>query len=120
MRCVRSARKLVLPDRIERDVRKGLGGAQNELTPFYPRSPYGAAKVYGHFITVCYCESYELHASSRTLFNHESPRRGLEFVTRKITWHAAAIKLGLVEKLSPPISTPNETWGYAPHFVVAM
>ena len=68
---------------------------QNELTPFYPRSPYGVAKVYGHFITVNYRESYDLHASSGILFNHESPRRGLEFVTRKITWHAAAIRLGL-------------------------
>src|SRR5438309_10419533 len=68
---------------------------QNELTPFYPRSPYGVAKVYGHFITVNYRESYDLHASSGILFNHESPRRGLEFVTRKITWHAAAIRLGI-------------------------
>ena len=72
---------------------------QNELTPFYPRSPYGVAKAYGHFITVNYRESYDLHASSGILFNHESPRRGLEFVTRKITWHAAAIKLGLVDTL---------------------
>ena len=67
---------------------------QNELTPFHPRSPYGVAKVYGHFITVNYRESYGLHATSGILFNHESERRGREFVTRKITWHAAAIKAG--------------------------
>src|ERR671917_997932 len=72
---------------------------QNEATPFYPRSPYGVAKVYGHHITVNYRESYDLHASSGILFNHESPRRGLEFVTRKITWHAAAIKQGKLDKL---------------------
>ena len=71
---------------------------QTETTPFYPRSPYGVAKVYGHFITVNYRESYGLHATSGILFNHESPRRGLEFVTRKITWHAAAIKLGLDDR----------------------
>src|SRR3954447_3494537 len=65
---------------------------QTEDTPFYPRSPYGVAKAYGHHITVNYRESYDLHATSGILFNHESPRRGLEFVTRKITWHAAAIK----------------------------
>ena len=74
---------------------------QTEETPFYPRSPYGVAKVYGHFITVNYRESYDLHATSGILFNHESPRRGLEFVTRKITWHAAAIRLGLADKLTP-------------------
>src|SRR3954451_9424687 len=67
---------------------------QTETTPFYPRSPYGVAKVYGHHITVNYRESYDLFATSGILFNHESPRRGLEFVTRKITWHAAAIKHG--------------------------
>src|SRR5205807_1253959 len=70
---------------------------QNEETPFYPRSPYGVAKAYGHFITVNYRESYDLFAISGILFNHESPRRGLEFVTRKVSWHAAAIKLGLVD-----------------------
>src|SRR5690349_5449893 len=69
---------------------------QTERTPFYPRSPYGVAKVYGHWITVHYRESYDMHATSGILFNHESPRRGLEFVTRKITWHAAAIKHGLL------------------------
>ena len=74
---------------------------QTELTPFYPRSPYGVAKAYGHFITVNYRESYDLHATSGILFNHESPRRGLEFVTRKITWHAAAIKLGLARQAAP-------------------
>ena len=82
---------------------------QNELTPFYPRSPYGVAKVYGHFITVNYRESYDLHASSGILFNHESARRGLEFVTRKITWHAAAIRLGSGDKLTSGISTPSVT-----------
>ena len=74
---------------------------QTEKTPFYPRSPYGVAKAYGHFITVNYRESYDLHASSGILFNHESPRRGLEFVTRKITWHAAAIKLGQGQGAAP-------------------
>ena len=74
---------------------------QTETTPFYPRSPYGVAKAYGHFITVNYRESYDLHATSGILFNHESPRRGLEFVTRKITWHAAAIKLGLQRRAAP-------------------
>src|SRR3981189_208815 len=72
---------------------------QNEQTPFYPRSPYGVAKAYGHHIPVNYRESYELHATSGILFNHESERRGLEFVTRKITWHAAAIKLGQLDKI---------------------
>ena len=72
---------------------------QNEQTPFYPRSPYGVAKVYGHWITVNYRESYGLHATSGILFNHESPRRGMEFVTRKITHAAASIKLGLASEL---------------------
>src|SRR3954464_706263 len=72
---------------------------QSETTPFYPRSPYGVAKAYGHHITVNYRESYGLHASSGILFNHEGPRRSREFVTRKITWHAAAIKLGLLSEL---------------------
>ena len=70
---------------------------QRETTPFYPRSPYGVAKVYGHWITINYRESYNLHASSGILFNHESPRRGLEFVTHKITHGAARIKLGLAQ-----------------------
>src|SRR5437588_7306125 len=73
---------------------------QNEQTPFYPRSPYGVAKVYGHQLPVNYRESYDLQATSGILFNHESERRSLEFVTRKITWHAAAIKLGLASELA--------------------
>ena len=93
---------------------------QKESTPFYPRSPYGVAKVYGHFITVNYRESYGLHASSGILFNHESPRRGLEFVTRKITWHAAAIKLGRIEKLSLGNLDAQRDWGYAGDYVRAM
>ncbi len=93
---------------------------QNEETPFYPRSPYGVAKVYGHFITVNYRESYDLHASSGILFNHESPRPGLEFVTRKITWHAAAIKLGLQRELRLGNLDASRDWGYAKDFVEAM
>jgi GDPmannose 4,6-dehydratase len=93
---------------------------QNETTPFYPRSPYGVAKVYGHFITVNYRESYDLHASSGILFNHEGPRRGLEFVTRKITWHAAAIKLGLADKLHLGNLDAERDWGYAKDYVEAM
>ncbi len=93
---------------------------QNELTPLYPRSPYGVAKVYGHFITVNYRESYNLHATSGILFNHESPRRGLEFVTRKITWHAAAIKLGLADKLPLGNLDAERDWGYAKDYVEAM
>ena len=93
---------------------------QTELTPFYPRSPYGLAKVYGHFITVNYRESYDLHATSGILFNHESPRRGLEFVTRKITWHAAAIKLGLVKELQLGNVDAERDWGYAKDYVEAM
>ena len=83
---------------------------QTETTPFYPRSPYGVAKVYGHYITVNYRESYDLFATRGILFNHESERRGLEFVTRKITWHAAAIKLGLRRRSSrSATSTPSAT-----------
>jgi GDPmannose 4,6-dehydratase len=93
---------------------------QNELTPFYPRSPYGVAKAYGHFITVNYRESYDLHAVSGILFNHESSRRGLEFVTRKITWHAAAIKLGLADKLHLGNLDAERDWGYAKDYVEAM
>ena len=93
---------------------------QTEETPFYPRSPYGVAKVYGHFITVNYRESYDLHATSGILFNHESPRRGLEFVTRKITWHAAAIKLGLVDELRLGNLDAERDWGYAKDYVEAM
>jgi GDPmannose 4,6-dehydratase len=93
---------------------------QNEATPFYPRSPYGVAKAYGHFITVNYRESYGLHASSGICFNHEGPRRGLEFVTRKITWHAAAIKLGLASKLRLGNLDAERDWGYAGDYVRAM
>ena len=93
---------------------------QTELTPFYPRSPYGVAKAYGHFITVNYRESYDLHATSGILFNHESPRRGLEFVTRKITWHAAAIKHGLAKELRLGNLDAERDWGYAKDYVEAM
>jgi GDPmannose 4,6-dehydratase len=93
---------------------------QNEATPFYPRSPYGVAKVYGHHITVNYRESYSLYACSGILFNHESPRRGLEFVTRKITWHAAAIKLGLADELRLGNLAAQRDWGYAVDYVQAM
>ena len=93
---------------------------QTEMTPFHPRSPYGVAKVYGHYITVNYRESYDLHATSGILFNHESERRGLEFVTRKITWHAAAIKHGLVDELRLGNLDAERDWGYARDYVEAM
>ncbi len=93
---------------------------QNEDTPFYPRSPYGVAKVYGHWITVNYRESYNLHASSGILFNHESPRRGLEFVTRKISYGAASIKLGLEKKLALGNLDAKRDWGFAGDYVEAM
>jgi GDPmannose 4,6-dehydratase len=93
---------------------------QTEETPFYPRSPYGVAKAYGHFITVNYRESYDLHATSGILFNHESPRRGREFVTRKITWHAAAIRLGVADKLALGNLDAERDWGYAKDYVEAM
>src|SRR5438309_5321230 len=93
---------------------------QTEDTPFYPRSPYGVAKAYGHFITVNYRESYDLHATSGILFNHESARRGLEFVTRKITWHAAAIKLGMASELRLGNLDAERDWGYAKDYVKAM
>ena len=93
---------------------------QNELTPFYPRSPYGVAKAYGHFITVNYRESYGLFACSGVLFNHESPRRGPEFVTRKITRTAAAIKLGLASELRLGNMDARRDWGFAPDYVKAM
>jgi GDPmannose 4,6-dehydratase len=99
---------------------KVLEVPQTESTPFYPRSPYGVAKAYGHFITVNYRESYDLHATSGILFNHESPRRGLEFVTRKITWHAAAIKLGIVDELRLGNLDAERDWGYAKDYVEAM
>jgi GDPmannose 4,6-dehydratase len=99
---------------------KVLEVPQTETTPFYPRSPYGVAKAYGHFITVNYRESYDLHATSGILFNHESPRRGLEFVTRKITWHAAAIKHGLSKELRLGNLDAERDWGYAKDYVEAM
>jgi GDPmannose 4,6-dehydratase len=93
---------------------------QKESTPFYPRSPYGVAKCYAHFITVNYRESYDLWACSGILFNHESPRRGLEFVTRKVTHAAAAIKLGLQDKLGLGNLDAERDWGYAKDYVEAM
>jgi GDPmannose 4,6-dehydratase len=93
---------------------------QSEKTPFYPRSPYGVAKVYGHWITVNYRESYDLHATSGILFNHESPRRGLEFVTRKITHHVAQIKKGLINELRLGNLDARRDWGYAGDYVEAM
>jgi len=93
---------------------------QTELTPFHPRSPYGVAKVYGHFITVNYRESYGLHASSGILFNHESPRRGLEFVTRKITSGIARIKFGLQKQLALGNLDSKRDWGFAGDYVEAM
>jgi GDPmannose 4,6-dehydratase len=93
---------------------------QTEQTPFYPRSPYGVAKVYGHWITVNYRESYNLFACSGILFNHESPRRGLEFVTRKVTYGAAQIKLGLAHELHLGNLESRRDWGYAGDYVKAM
>ena len=93
---------------------------QNEATPFYPRSPYGVAKVYGHFITVNYRESYDLFAASGILFNHESPRRGLEFVTRKVSDGVAAIHLGLSSELRLGNLDARRDWGYAGDYVKAM
>jgi GDPmannose 4,6-dehydratase len=99
---------------------KVLEVPQNEKTPFYPRSPYGVAKAYGHFITVNYRESYDLFACSGILFNHESERRGLEFVTRKVTHGAAAIKLGLQTELALGNLDAERDWGYAKDYVEAM
>jgi GDPmannose 4,6-dehydratase len=93
---------------------------QRETTPFYPRSPYGVAKVYGHWITVNYRESYNMFAVSGILFNHESPRRGLEFVTRKVTYHAAKIKLGLAHELRIGNLDAQRDWGFAGDYVEAM
>src|SRR6202790_936362 len=93
---------------------------QTETTPFYPRSPYGVAKVYGHWITVNYRESYGMFACSGILFNHESPRRGLEFVTRKITHHVARIKLGLAKSLTLGNLDAQRDWGFAGDYVRAM
>jgi GDPmannose 4,6-dehydratase len=93
---------------------------QNEQTPFWPRSPYGVAKVYGHWITVNYRESYQIFACSGILFNHESPRRGKEFVTRKVTDGAARIKLGLRDKLRLGNLEAMRDWGFAGDYVKAM
>ena len=93
---------------------------QSESTPFYPRSPYAVAKLYGHWITVNYRESYGLHAVSGILFNHESPRRGREFVTRKITERVAQIALGLADELSLGNTDSKRDWGYALEYVDAM
>lgn len=93
---------------------------QKETTQFYPRSPYGVAKVYGHWITINYRESFGIHASSGILFNHESPRRGLEFVTRKITDGAVRIKLGLADKLALGNLDSRRDWGFAGDYVKAM
>ncbi|CAM4481340.1 GDP-mannose 4,6-dehydratase [Paenibacillus phoenicis] len=93
---------------------------QKETTPFYPRSPYGVAKVYGHWITVNYRESYDLYACSGILFNHESPRRGIEFVTRKVTTAVARIKLGLQNELRMGNLDAKRDWGFAGDYVKAM
>ncbi len=93
---------------------------QNEKTPFYPRSPYGVAKLYGHWITVNYRESYNLFACSGILFNHESPRRGIEFVTRKVSYGAARIKLGLDKRLLVGNLDAERDWGFAGDYVQAM
>jgi GDPmannose 4,6-dehydratase len=99
---------------------KVLETPQKEATPFYPRSPYGVAKAYGHFITVNYRESYGMFACSGILFNHESPRRGLEFVTRKITHHVAQIKCGLCNELRLGNLQAKRDWGFAGDYVRAM
>lgn len=93
---------------------------QTENTPFYPRSPYGVAKVYGHWITINYRESYNLHATSGILFNHESPRRGLEFVTRKVSYQVARIKMGLAHDLRIGNLEARRDWGFAGDYVKAM
>jgi GDPmannose 4,6-dehydratase len=93
---------------------------QNESTPFYPRSPYGVAKVYGHWITINYRESYDLYAVSGILFNHESPRRGLEFVTRKVTNGVASIKKGLAKEIRLGNLDSRRDWGFAGDYVRAM
>ena len=93
---------------------------QSEKTPFYPRSPYGVAKVYGHWITVNYRESYDMFAVSGILFNHESPRRGLEFSTRKVSHGVAMIKLGMAKELRMGNLDPERDWGYAGDYVRAM
>jgi len=99
---------------------KVLEVPQKEDTPFYPRSPYGVAKVYGHWITVNYRESFNMFATSGILFNHESPRRGLEFVTRKITDGVAKIKLGMAKELRLGNLESQRDWGFAGDYVDAM
>ncbi|MGH9076649.1 MAG: GDP-mannose 4,6-dehydratase [Acidimicrobiales bacterium] len=99
---------------------KVLEVPQRESTPFYPRSPYGVAKAYGHWITVNYRESYDMHASSGILFNHESPRRGLEFLPRKVSFTVALIKLGLQERLALGNLEAQRDWGFAADYVRAM
>jgi GDPmannose 4,6-dehydratase len=99
---------------------KVLEMPQTERTPFYPRSPYGVSKVFGHYITVNYRESYNLFAVSGILFNHESPRRGMEFVTRKVTHAAASIKLGLQKELRMGNLDSKRDWGFAGDYVQAM
>jgi GDPmannose 4,6-dehydratase len=93
---------------------------QCESTPFYPRSPYGVAKVYGHWITVNFRESYGMHATSGILFNHESPRRGIEFVTRKVTYNVAKIKLGMAKEIRLGNLDSRRDWGFAGDYVKAM
>jgi GDPmannose 4,6-dehydratase len=93
---------------------------QTENTPFHPRSPYGVAKVFGHYTTLNYREAYGIHASSGILFNHEGPRRGLEFVTRKVTNSVARIKLGLQDVITLGDLEPKRDWGYAGDYVEAM
>jgi GDPmannose 4,6-dehydratase len=93
---------------------------QRETTPFYPRSPYGVAKVYGHWITINFRESYGMHATSGILFNHESPRRGIEFVTRKVTYNVAKIKLGMAKELRLGNLDSRRDWGFAGDYVKAM
>jgi GDPmannose 4,6-dehydratase len=93
---------------------------QTETTPFHPRSPYGVAKVFGHYTTLNYREAYNIHASSGILFNHEGPRRGLEFVTRKVTNSVARIKLGLQEAITMGNIDSSRDWGYAGDYVEAM
>jgi GDPmannose 4,6-dehydratase len=99
---------------------KAQQSPQNERTLLWPRSPYGVAKVFGHYMTINYRESYGMHASSGILFNHESPRRGIEFVTRKVSLGVAAIKLGLLDKLVMGNLDASRDWGYAGDYVEAM
>ena len=110
----------LLPGELVGDVRQGARDAADRATPFHPRSPYGVAKVFGHDMTVNYRESYDLHASSGILFNHESERRGLEFVTRKITNSLARIKLGIQDGISLGNIDSARDWGYAGDYVEAM